>query len=122
MGDSNDRSFGTVVRDIGGNVDRIVRTEMRIAIAELRDGMDAAGSASRYLVAGIALGTLAAAFLLLSVTVALARVMPMWGAALVVSALTGTAASWLLLEGRARIASRLPQRSDHIRSLPESTG
>lgn len=120
MGVVSERSFGTVIRDIGGNVDRIVRAELRMAIAELRDGVDAAGSASRFLIAGIALAVLAAAFVLLSVMLALGRIMPMWIAALAVSAVAGVAATLLLLEGRSRIASTLAPKSNELVSPPET--
>lgn len=120
MGGASERSFGTVIRDIGGNVDRIVRAELRMAIAELRDGVDAASSASRFLIAGIALATLAMAFVLLSVMLGLARVMPMWLAAFAVSAGAGVAGALLLVEGRSRIASRLAPPSTDLVSPPET--
>ena len=34
MSVNSERSFGAVVREIGGNVDRIVRAELRVAVAE----------------------------------------------------------------------------------------
>ena len=120
MGAAGERSFGTVIRDIGGNVDRIVRAELRMAIAELRDGVEAAGSASQFLVAGIALAMLAAAFVLLSVMLGLGRVMPMWLAALAVSAVAGVAGVLLLLEGRARIASTFAPKPNDLVSPPET--
>jgi hypothetical protein len=116
----SERSFGTVIRDIGGNVDRIVRAEMRMAVAEFRDGLQAAGDASRLLVAGVALATLAAGFALLSGMLVLTRLVPMWAAALVVASVTGVAAAFLLFAGHSRIASRLAPKLQETASPPES--
>ena len=50
MSAASERSFGAVVRDIGGNIDRIVRAELRMAIAEVQVGVRAAGGAALVLV------------------------------------------------------------------------
>src|SRR6185437_13570818 len=80
------RTFGAVLKDIGGNVDRLVRAELRYAIAQLRAEIGAAASASRIVAAGAVLAMFAAAFVLLAVMFALSRVMPGWLASLVVAA------------------------------------
>jgi hypothetical protein len=100
------RTFGAVVRDIGGNVDRIVRAELRYAVAQLRLEMGATANASRIIAAGAAFAMLAAAFVLLACMFALAQVMPTWLASLVVAAAAGSAAAVLISVGRQRFAQQ----------------
>ena len=114
------RSFGAVIRNLGENVDRIVRTELRLAIAEWRAGLDAASEASRFVVAGVACAVLAAAFLLLAIMLSLAQVMPVRFAALVVAAGMGAVAVLLLATGRARLARGLAPLAQEIVPTQES--
>ena len=118
MSATADRSLGTVVRDIGGNVDRIVRAELNHALAEVRGRLDAAGDASRPLIAGAICAALAAGFLLLSIMFGLSIVMPQWLAALVVAVAAAVAAAVLLTSGRARFADRLFRKSREVPSIP----
>lgn len=111
---SKERSLGAVVRDIGGNVDRIVRAELRFAIAELRAGLEAAGAGAMLILAGVACATLAAAFLLLGIMAALALVMPAWLAALLVAIAAGGAAAALIVIGRGRIPRQAASTSREI--------
>ncbi len=104
MPDTSERSIRSVFRDIGSDVDRIVRAELRIAIAEVRAGVAAAGDASRLLIAGAMCALLAATFLLLAVMFALRSIMPLWLAALLIALLVGVAATGLLLAGRTRLS------------------
>ena len=120
MNERGERSIGAVVRDIGTNVDRIVRAEMGLAVAELRLQVEAVRDVSGILVAGVVAAILAAAFLLLGAMFALARVMPLWLAALVVAALSGTIAAALLLWFRAQVNGRLAPKPQQI--LPAPTG
>lgn len=85
-----DRPISTVLSDIVGNVQQIVRAEVRLAKAEVREE---AGKAKRGLVllgAGAVGFMFAGGFLLLGAVYALATVWPAWAAALVVA--VGTAA------------------------------
>lgn len=113
-----ERSIGTMVRDIGGNVDRIVRAELRFAVAELRLRLEAFRSESVLLVAGAAVATLAATFVLLSGMFGLARVMPMWLAALTIAALLATIAAALFIRVRAQIARRHAPKPGHLHPGP----
>lgn len=102
-----DRSLSAVVRDIGGNVDRIVRVEMRLAIAEVRANVrEAAAAIFLFAVAGIC-AALAVFFTLLSAQMALALVMPPWLAALAVAALIGGLAAMVAMVARARLPHAL---------------
>lgn len=120
MNERAERSLGTVVRDIGSNVDRIVRAEMGLAVAELRLQVEAVRHVSGILVAGIVAAMLAALFLLLGGMYALALLMPLWLAAMVVAGLSAAIATALLLQFRAQVADRLASMSQQI--LPGPRG
>lgn len=111
MIDSDERSIRSVVRDIGADIDRIVRAELRFAISEFRVELQTAGDASRMLIAGVICAMLAATFFLLGIMFALGLVMPLWLSALLIALLVGTAAALLLTAGRARLSAGRAQRS-----------
>ena len=119
MSATDPRSFGAVVRDIGGNVDRIVRAELRVAIAEVRAGVRAAGGAILLMAGAAVCATLALLFLLLGAQLALALVMPPWLACIVVAVLIGGVAALLTLAARARLPHALVAPGPVLASLPE---
>ena len=119
MSERAERSIGAVVRDIGSNVDRIVRAEMGLAVAELRLQVEAVRHVSGILVAGVVAAILAAVFLLLGAMFALARLMPLWLAAMVVAAFSGAIAAALLIQFRAQVDGRLAPGPRQM--LPGST-
>ena len=106
-----------MVRDIGGNVDRIVRAELRVAIAELRGWLEVASGGATLVLLGVACATLASAFLLLGAMFALAHVMPTWAAALLVAVAVGAAAAVLIVIGLDRIPRPVPPPSADIDSI-----
>ncbi len=116
---AGERSFSTVVRDIGGNVDRIVRAELRIAIAEVREGMRAAGGAFVLLLGGLALVALGLLFLLLGAMFALALVMPIWAAALLIGGIVLGGATLLMIAGRAQLPHAMLHGTPAVLSPPE---
>ena len=103
MSVESERSFGAVIRDIGGNVTRIIRAELRFVVAELRVGLHATSAGLNLVLAGALCATLAVGFLLLGAMFALSLVMPTWRAALLIALLVAVAALFLLLAGRARL-------------------
>jgi len=90
---SADRSISTVLRDIVGNVQDIVRAEVRLAKSEATEELRKLGSASVLLVVGVLLLTFCALFLLLAAVYALSVVLPAWAAALIVGAGLGVIAA-----------------------------
>ena len=105
MTERDERSIRSVLRDIGADIDRIVRAELRFAVAEFRVGLHTASDASRMLIAGVICALLAATFFLLGIMFALGLVMPLWLSALLIALLVGTAAALLLTAGRARLSA-----------------
>lgn len=90
---SNDRSISSVLQDIVGNVQDIVRGELRLAKTELREELTKAKSAAILMALGAGAGLFALLFALLSIASALDQVMPEWAAALCVAIGTGVVAS-----------------------------
>jgi uncharacterized membrane protein YqjE len=90
---SADRSISTVLRDIVGNVQDIVRAEVRLAKSEATEELRKLGSASVLLGVGVLLLTFCALFLLLAAVYALSVVLPAWAASLIVGAGIGVIAA-----------------------------
>lgn len=88
-----DRSISTVLQEVVGNVQDIVRAEVRLAKTEVTEELGKA----RFVGVLFGVGTLAAAFsalfLLLAIAYALSRVMPAWAAALIVAVGVGVVAA-----------------------------
>ncbi len=86
---TQERSISDVLQDIVGNIQDIVRSEVRLAKSELRDEFVKVKAAAPLLVAGAVGGLLAAFFLAWAAFAALSLVLPMWAAALIVSGVLG---------------------------------
>ena len=86
---NGDRPLSTVLHDIAGNFQHIVRSELRLAKTELHDELGKTGSAAAMLGAGAIALWLTVLFALLAVVYALSEVMPAWGAALIVAGSLG---------------------------------
>ena len=71
-----ERSIAAVLTDIVGNVQQIVRAEMRLATLEVRQEAAKAGRSAILLIAGGAIAVLALAFALLGSVYALGTVVP----------------------------------------------
>ena len=68
-----------MLKDIIDTVQKIVRGEVRLAKAEVREEASKAWKPVRLLLAGAMVGLLAAAYLLLGIVYALALAIPAWG-------------------------------------------
>jgi len=80
-----ERSIGSLVNDIVGNVQQIIRSEVRLAKAEVTEELTKARRAMIWLVVGAVLATMAFGFLLLTVVYVLAHFVQPWVAALIVA-------------------------------------
>ena len=98
-----ERSISTVLYDILGNVQEIIRSEMRLARTEFTEELGKLRSASVLVGAGALLGIFSALFLLLAIVYALSLVIPAWAAALIVAAAVAALAGILLGAGFRRI-------------------
>jgi uncharacterized membrane protein YqjE len=80
-----ERPVSAVLRDIVGNVQDIVRAEMRLAKTEVTEELSKATSAGMLVGLGAVMLSFSALFALLAVVYALSLVMPAWAAALIVA-------------------------------------
>ena len=80
-----ERPVSAVLRDIVGNVQDIVRAEMRLAKTEVTEELGRASSAGLLVGVGAIMLMFSALFALLAVVYALSLAMPAWAAALIVA-------------------------------------
>jgi len=100
-----ERSIGALVTDILGDLQNIVRGEVRLAKAELREEMGKAKRGVVLLVAGGLVLTAALGCLLLAAIYGLATVWPPWAAALAVGVGVGLLGAVLALSGKKQIGA-----------------
>lgn len=94
-------------------IQEIIRSEMRLAKAETKEELGKAVKAGAVVGGGGVLSLYAFGLLLLAGVTALALVVPLWLAFLLIGALTGTIAAWMIAAGRHQL------RRVHVR--PEKT-
>lgn len=106
-----DKSMGDLVRDIISNVQEMVRSEVRLAKAEVKEeaGKSIAG-AKKLGIAAVA-GLFALGFVLAAVAQVLALIMPAWLATLAVGLLLGIVAAVLFSKARTEIRVPTPDKT-----------
>lgn len=97
-----DRPFSAVLHDIVGNIQDIVRSEVRLARTELTEEAAKARFALAVFGVGLVMACLCVFFALLAVVYALSQVMPGWAAALIVAGAVGAIAALLFGVGIAK--------------------
>ncbi len=117
---NDERSVSEVLQDIFGNLQDIVRSEVRLAKVEFKTEASQAASAGKPLIAGMVMGTYAGALLLLALVYGLSLVMPPWMAALSVGVLVSLMAAILIGIGRARLRVVHPTPEKTIQSMKEN--
>ena len=117
---NGDRAFSDVLQDLLANLQELVRSEMRLAKAEVREDFTLTLSAGLCLGLGV-IGALGAGMLLLwTVVFALALVLPMWGATLVTCAITAAMAVVLIVVGRERLKQVRPGPDRTVENVKEN--
>jgi len=106
-----ERSMSEVVKDIISNVQEMVRSEVRLAKAELRDEVSGSMSAVKLMAAGAGLGFFAAFFGLTAIALILGNVMPLWLSFFIVAAVLGIAGMVLLSKGRSQFIVPKPNKT-----------
>jgi hypothetical protein len=79
------RPFAEVLTSIFGNVQEIVRSEVRLAKAEVREDIAKASTGAAWVVTGAITGLFALGFALGAVFFALVLIVPPWTAALIIA-------------------------------------
>ena len=100
-----DRSLGSVMSDIVGDLQQIVRAEVRLAKVEVREEIGKARRGAMFLAAGGLFLILALGLLMLAAVYALATIWPAWAAALAVAAGAGLIGGVLAMSGKGQISS-----------------
>ena len=113
MAGENSRSIADVLQDILANVQTIIRSEVRLAKAEVTEEATKAGRAAGMMAGGAVAGLFTIWLLLLTILFALATVIPMWGAALLLFAVMGAVTAFMLTAGK--------KRFDTVHAKPEKT-
>jgi Flp pilus assembly protein TadB len=114
------RSIADVVDDIVGNVQTIIRSEVRLAKTEITEEARKAGRAAGLLAGGGVAGLFTAWLLLLAFLFALATIMPMWGAALLLFVIMAAFTVALVMAGRKRFKTVHPKPEKTIESVKEN--
>jgi hypothetical protein len=117
---AHERAISDVLQDILRSLQEIVRSEISLAKVEIRDDARQAMSSASWIAVGALLALSAWAFLLWTVTFALATLMSMWAATLLVAVVLAGVASVVLLGGirRAKAINPIPERT--IASIKEN--
>jgi hypothetical protein len=114
------RPLSGIFQEIGSHLTEILRSEVRLARAEISQDVGQFAKASVLLVAGVVFALYAFGLFLLAAVYALEQTLPAWGAALIVGGGLGAVAAVVFLIGRKRVqqASLLPDKT--IQSLQEN--
>jgi uncharacterized membrane protein YqjE len=113
------RSLGEIVSDVTQDLTELLRQEMELAKTELKQEVAKAGKGVGLVGGAGVAGHLFLLFVSLTAVFALDEAMPLWAAALIVSALWGVAAAVLGLTGKKAIQEANPQLPKTQRSLKE---
>lgn len=118
--DQPQRPMSQVFQSIVANVQEILRSEMALARAEIREDVHRATRSAAYLGAGGVLGVYALGFLLLAAVYALSLVIPAWAAALAVAVVLGITSGAALAVGRQRLRQVKVKPERTIDSMKEN--
>ena len=118
---SVDRPVATVLNDIVGNVQDIVRAEFRMVRTELAEEAGKVRKAGLLLGVGTSLLIFCVLFLLLAAVYALSLVVPEWAAALIVGAGAGLLAALFVGVGvkRFKAVRAVPKTADSVKENVE---
>jgi uncharacterized membrane protein YqjE len=118
-GDLRDHSVGELLKELSSETSTLVRKEMELARAELREQGKRAGAGAGLLggagvVALLALGSLTATVIAL-----LDKAMDTWLAALIVTVIWGVVAAVLALQGRNKLQEATPPAPQTVETVKE---
>lgn len=113
-------SWSEMFQNIVSNIQEIVRSEVRLAKAEIKEETQAAARACVSLGIGAVLGLYAAGFILLGLVYALSLAMPNWLAALLVGIPLAGGACFLISSGWKKLKQVQPKPVRTIESVKET--
>jgi len=103
-----DRSLAELARQLSLQTTELVRHEVELAKAELREKGKRAGAGAGMFGGAGALGLYALGALTAAVIAGIAEALPVWAAALIVAAVYGAGAGILALRGRSKVQQATP--------------
>ncbi|MFC3893123.1 phage holin family protein [Lentzea rhizosphaerae] len=112
-------SLGDLVSELTGDLSKLMRQELELAKAEIRQEATKAGKATGMLAAAGFAGYLTTVLLSLALVFALGAIMPLGWAALIVAALWGIAGAVLYTSGRAKLRTVNPKPERTVETLKE---
>lgn len=112
-------SLGDLVSELTGDLSKLMRQELELAKAEIRQEATKAGKATGMLAAAGFAGYLTTVLLSLALVFALGAIMPLGWAALIVAALWGIAGAALYTSGRAKLRTVNPKPERTVETLKE---
>ncbi|HYZ85951.1 MAG TPA: phage holin family protein [Bryobacteraceae bacterium] len=115
-----ERSFGELVKSIIGNLQEIVRSEVRLARVEVKEEATRAISAGRDLGIAAGVGLFAVLFLLNALMFGLANWMPMWAAAGIIGVLLAIVAGALYSKGKGEWKEFTPKPEKTLETVKEN--
>lgn len=117
--DTSGESLGDLVSELTGDLSKLMRQELELAKAEIRQEAAKAGKATGMLAAAGFAGYLTTVLLSLALVFALGAVMPLGWAALIVAVLWGVAGAVLYSAGRAKLRTVNPKPERTVETLKE---
>ncbi|MEU3642468.1 phage holin family protein [Lentzea sp. NPDC034063] len=112
-------SLGELVGELAQDLSRLMRQELELAKAEIREEANKAGKATGMLAGAGFAGYMTAVLLSLAAVFALGAVLPLGWAALIVAAVWGIAGFALYSNGRTRLRQVAPKPERTVDSLKE---
>jgi len=112
-------SLGDLVSELTADLSKLMRQELELAKAEIRQEAAKAGKATGMLAAAGFAAYLTTVLLSLALVFALGAIMPLGWAALIVAALWGLAGAVLYTSGRARLRTVNPKPERTVETLKE---
>src|SRR5689334_17841654 len=100
--EERERSAGEILRDLARDLQELLRSEVRLAKAEVGEQVDRAKGAAGMIGGAAVAGLMAGMCIVATCIAALALVMPVWLAALIMGVLLGAAAALMFTIGRSR--------------------
>jgi uncharacterized membrane protein YqjE len=116
---SEERSIVDLVRDIVGNAQEIMRSEVRLAKAEIREEALKAAKAGGFAAGGAVLGIFALNFILWSIIFGFSTWVPMSFSSLIIGLVIGLIAGGMILAGRSRMKEVNVTPEKTVKSLRE---
>lgn len=117
--DGAGESLGDLVSELTSDLSKLMRQELELAKAEVRQEATKAGKATGMLAAAGFAGYMTTVLISLALVFALGAVMPLGWAALIVAALWGIAGGVLYSTGRAKLRTVNPKPERTVETLKE---